>query len=79
MTQCHICHARVSPLTFTPPNIRLLSRTKENLHEQSASPFPKPFPFALNISKQQREALIQVRWAGFDFLKSVNAPVPKDL
>lgn len=53
VTRCHICHAPVSPLTFTPPNTGLFSLTTEDLREQSASPFPKPFPFALNISNQQ--------------------------
>lgn len=60
---------------------------KEDLHEESASPFLKPFLFALNFSNQQREALIQVRRARFDFslslmdtfLTSINASVPKDL
>lgn len=40
---------------------------KEDLHEESASPFLKLFLFALNFSNQQCEALIQVRRAGFDF------------
>lgn len=60
--RCHICHACVSPFNFRPLSI-CLHWVKEDLHEESNSPFLKLFLFALNFLNQQ------VRWASFDFLK----------